>query len=270
MEGPGRSDMKGTMHTSRKGHAVVILALVTICIFGSVVRLNLILGSLPYPRHTDEKLILWRAQVMLHTGDLNPHWFKYPTLPTHLTAACLTVGYLYACSQLELKSVSEIGSVVYPYYTHPNVVLPAKLLFSLLSILSLVFVGLIGLRAFGRRSLLFLIPLSLSMSSLYLQQSWSYLNVDIVGCFFVMCVMLLLFRDLDEKGVFRRCIVLGVLCGLTISSKYSLFLIALPCSLHLLLYDWKRWPARCLIVIGAMIVTLLPGGAGSRGFQGIP
>ena len=192
---------------------------------------------------------------MLHSGDLNPHWFKYPTLPTHLTAACLTLGYFYACSNLELKSVNEIGSVVYPYYTHPNVVLPAKLLFALLSILSLTFVGLIGYRALGQRSLLFLVPLILSMSALYLQQSWAYLNVDIIGCFFVMCVMLLLFRDVDEKSVFRRCIALGVLCGLTISSKYSLFLVVLPCLLHLLLYDWKRWPTRCLIVIGAMIAT---------------
>ena len=97
--------------------------------------------------------------------------------------------------------VKDIGQVTYPYYDHPTVILPTRLLFALLSVLALVFSGIVAYR-FARSALVMVLaPLLLSASVTYLAYSWQYLNVDMFGCFFAWLAILYLFLRLDRPGI---------------------------------------------------------------------
>ncbi len=235
--------------------SVFLLLLVSIA--GFVIRCKLVSGSLPYCRHIDESMWSHRALNMLKTGDFNPHRFNKPTLPTYLMASGFAVGYLHACSRLELKHVRDIGSNAYPFYRHKTVVFPARVLYAGLSVLTLVFIGIVGYRAFRIHSILFLAPLVLSVSSLYLHLSWSYLNVDIVGCFFAVSLLFFLCESFDTKHTTVLAVVSGLLCGLTVGSKYNLFPIIVPCLLFFLLYHRERWIRLSLLAVGTAVVSFV-------------
>jgi 4-amino-4-deoxy-L-arabinose transferase-like glycosyltransferase len=197
------------------------------------------------------------ALKMVKTGDFNPHWFRKPTFPIYLIASGYAVGYLHACSKLEMSHTQEISSQVFPFYANRTVVLPSRVLYSGLSVLTMLFIGIIAFKIYKVESLLFLTPLILSFSTLYLYLSWSYLNVDIVGCFFSILLLFFLFQSLDTKNVLAKGILAGVLCGATVASKYNLFPIMVPCILCFILYHRERWMALSLLMIGSTVVTFV-------------
>ena len=203
-------------------------ALLFVAIAGLVIRLTLISGSMPYVGHIDEKEISQRAVGILQTGDFNPHFFEYPSLPIYLATIGFTVGFLDACGKQKIRNSSQIGSVDYPFYSQPTVVHPARVLFAVLSILSLAFLALITYELTGLAVCLFLAPLIASASTVYLFLSWKYLNVDIVGAFFVMATLSYLLWHRDTRWSYRDSLNAGVLCGLTVACKYTLFPILLP------------------------------------------
>ena len=73
-----------------------LIALALIILFGGFLRLyKLDFGvELPYVAHTDEPTQYNPAIRILTTGDLNPHFFNYPSLPIYLYTAVMGAGYL--------------------------------------------------------------------------------------------------------------------------------------------------------------------------------
>jgi hypothetical protein len=220
-------------------------------------RLRLIDGSLPYPAHLDEKQLAEPAANILRTGDWNPHQFEYPTLPIYLIAATFAVGYLDAAATEQVKRVEDIGSVSFPYYTHRRVVRPARILFALLSVLSIGLSGVIGYRLVGDSSLFWLAPLILAASGTFLRLSYAYLNVDIVGCAFVTALLATLMEPGQATDRFRRCVIAGVLCGLALASKYNLFTALLPAALAIVLGSGSLRLGRVVLLVAVAGVTFV-------------
>ena len=75
---------------------IPLIALALIILFGGFLRLyKLDFGlELPYVAHTDEPTQYNPAIRILTTGDLNPHFFNYPSLPIYLYSAVMRAGYL--------------------------------------------------------------------------------------------------------------------------------------------------------------------------------
>jgi hypothetical protein len=217
-----------------------LVGLSIICLSGLGLRLHFIRITSPYPLQQDEALIAKRAAEMVETGNLNPRFFRYPSFPIYLTAAALAAGHVLFPDENVPEggnAVAEehfIGRVGVPYYERPAVMHTARDLFASLSVLGLALTGLIGWRAFGRPELLVLVPLSLSASSLYLLQSWSYLNVDVVGT--TVCTGAILYMVVTQarSSTFYRAVVPGLLTGLAVGSKYYLGLVGLPFALIIL------------------------------------
>ncbi len=225
--------MERTARPSRS--SVALWALIVVVALAA--RLRLIDGSMPYPAHLDERQLADPAANILRTGDWNPHQFEYPTLPMYLIAASFAAGYIDAAATERVKRVEDIGSVSFPYYAHRRVVRPARILFALLSVLSIGLCGVIGYRLTGESIVLWLAPLLLAASGTFLQLSCGYLNVDIVGCTFVTALLALLMEPWTAANAYRRCVSCGVLCGLALASKYNLFTALLPAS-------WRSFSTR--------------------------
>jgi hypothetical protein len=183
---------------------------------------------MPYPGHIDEAEISTRAVGILQTGDFNPHFFEYPSLPIYLTTAGFAVGFLDACAKQKIRNTREIGSVSYPYYEQPTVVYPARATFAVLSSIALALVGIVAFELTQLEVSLVLAPLVASISTVYLYLSWRYLNVDVVGAFFVMTTMLYALRHRSSNWNALNCLIVGICCGLTIACKYTLLPILLP------------------------------------------
>jgi Dolichyl-phosphate-mannose-protein mannosyltransferase len=242
----------------RHGRRIVCGSVLALLAIGALVaRLTLISGSMPYVGHIDEMEISGRAERILQTGDFNPHFFEYPSLPIYLAAAGFVVGFLDACGKRKIHTTAQIGSVDYPYYQQPTVVYPARALFAVLSVLSLVLLGLVVHELTGFEAGLFLPPLLASASTFYLNLSWKYLNVDIVGAFFVVATLFYLLRTRRRRWSSRDSLVSGALCGLTIACKYPLFPILLPGLLTVWLSASRRkWIDSYLLVVAAVAAFL--------------
>jgi 4-amino-4-deoxy-L-arabinose transferase-like glycosyltransferase len=217
-------------------------------------RLRLIDGSMPYPAHLDETEL---AADILRTGNWNPHQFEYPTLPVYLVTAGFAAGYLDACATRAVKRVADIGSVSFPYYAHRRVVRPARALFAFFSVVSIGLCGVIGYRLSQDPRVLLVAPLILCSSVSYLELSWRYLNVDIVGCFFVTALLAFLLVNWDATDPLRRSVIPGALCGLALASKYNLFSALSPGLLAIVLGQRRGRLSAIGLLLGASAATFL-------------
>jgi hypothetical protein len=226
-----------------------------ILLFSAYLRLSIVSGSLPYVGHVDEPKILNNASKILKTGDWNPHFFNYPSFPIYLTAAGLTIGYLNAASHLEIKNTKDIGSLSYPYFTHPRIVWPAKACFVLLSIVSMGFLAIIAYKFFVLPPIvLWLIPAILTLSQQYHFSSQQYINVDILACFWIISVYLVYALSIEKDTLFHKAFLPGLLSGFAIASKYTMFPILVPSLLIIMAYSKEKlWKVSLLIF--TMILT---------------
>ena len=211
--------------------AFVLLALLAL---GSIlIRHQRIVASVPYVNHYDEPILSEAAKEILVTGDLNPRFFQYPSLPIYLVSIGFAAGML-------LDPAEEIGSVSYPHYTRRSVAWAARMLFALLSVGGLLLTGWIAYRVSGDLFLLVLAPVCLSLSSLYMNLSTLYLNVDIVGCFFVLCTLALVSSVPPAGASTGRVLALGALSGLSVASKYNLGTVGVSVLAMLLFQNRQR------------------------------
>jgi hypothetical protein len=239
--------------------SVFLAALIVVASF--VARVQLINGSMPYPMHLDEQQLADPAAAILRTGDWNPHDFEYPTLPVYLITASFAAGYLDACATRAVKRVSDIGSVSFPYYSHRRIVRPARLLFALLGVVSLGLSGVIARRLVGDTCLLWVAPLALASAATFLQLSWRYLNVDIVGCLFVTALLAFLLTHWETDDLLHRCVIPGAFCGLALASKYNLFTALAPAVSAIVLRSTNARGARVALLVavaGATFVAVVP------------
>ncbi len=212
---------------------------------------------LPYIGHVDEKAINVPSLNIISSGDLNPKSFMYPSFPIYLNTLGFSLGFFRAASHGTIKSVKDIGSVSYPFYTRPVIVLTSKQIFALFSVLAAFLTGILAYKAFKRPYLIFLPPLLVSFSPLYMYQSWVYLNVDIIGAFFVSLSLTYIVFSWNEKGIIRKAVLPGILCGLCIASKYNLFLIYVPFFLAVILGSGENRILNSIVLLFASIITFI-------------
>jgi hypothetical protein len=239
-----------------------LLAMLLVLVGAFAVRVRNIEAALPYCRHVDESTWVKIALNMLRTGDLNPHRFRKPSLPVYVMAAGFSVGYLDARMRGEVHTVAELGTTSEPFYAVPRAALPPKLLFALASVLALGLAGFTGASLVGRPAMLWLTPLIGSLSNTYMRMSWSYMTVDVIGTLFVWATLAYLARArvrglslTKGQGWLARFMMLGVLAGLAVGSKYNLFPVLVPGVLWFALIERERW-FRHTVLLGALAVLV--------------
>lgn len=215
-------------------------------------------GTMPYPYHADEGFISGPASNILVKGDLHPPRFNYPSLPTYLAAGAMAFGFVRGAAHLEIRDVSQIGQVGYPYYDTPRVMRTARQAFAFLSALCLAMTGLSAWMAFRKPAAMVLAPLLLFAGTLYFRHSWLYLNVDIVGTCFVMVTLAACLAGMRQPSIVRSAILPGIAAGLATGSKYTLALVIVPVLLGIGLYfPRERVLAGWSAALGAMVLAFL-------------
>ncbi|MEW6745810.1 MAG: glycosyltransferase family 39 protein [Planctomycetota bacterium] len=183
--------------------------------------------------HMDEPFVLKPALRMVETGDLNPHWFRYPSLLMYVEAA-LVVG------------LRSLGSDAF--------LLAGRLFVAGAGVLTVLVVFLLGSRLHGRHAAL-AGALFLAVGLLHVRNS-HYLTTDVPATAAAMLSVWLAVLGLEERRA-RLLVVAFALAGVAASFKYT----AAACWLvpaggvALLPVSWKR---RALYLIsGGLVAALL-------------
>lgn len=253
--------LKKIIHYVKKNIILIIsvLLLLYLLYLALVSRIDAIDKAMPYPGHVDEPTLVRSSLKILKNGDFNPHFFNYPSLPVYMTFFNMSFGMLYSASKGEVKNTGELEAMTYPYYKHPQLVRWPKYFFALLSVLSILSMATAGFYTIKNKCLLFIIPLILSTSAVFFYLSHQYLNVDIVGSFFVCILIAFQAKNMKKDTIPNKSIVPGIITGLAIASKYNLFFLIVPSILVILLFSKKKI-LNCvllpLFVILAFIITV--------------
>lgn len=186
--------------------------------------------GLPYLYHPDEPGYVGIAQTIFKTGDLNPHFFHYPSLFLYLNALAY-IPYFWAG---KLAGVFNLPTnVPYPIVIAMGVgktpmsttFLMGRTLTAIFGSLSVLLVFFIGRRLADERVGL-LASLLLAISPTNVQNS-RFITPDTFLVFFLLlsfwgssCIL--------GEGKIRHYILAGVGAGLAMSSKYNGYLVLIP------------------------------------------
>jgi hypothetical protein len=242
-----------------KIYPIAVLCAVLLLALG--LRVRNIAEAMPYCRHVDENTWISIAWRMMREKDPNPRRFTKPSLQAYTMVAGSYVGLARAKLGGQASRVEDLGKSAYPFYQVPAAVEVVKWLFAGLAVAALASLGVLARRVSGKRALLYLAPALALVSSSYFLLSWSYMNVDTLGTFFVLAVVahVVGWHARSQRAPARNdwldvCLA-GALSGLAIGSKYNLFAVVVPCGLALLFRGRQRLLVRGLLFSAVLLLT---------------
>ena len=190
------------------------LVLLVILAGAALLRLRGIDWGLPYPYHPDEGSILFHA-LGFGTGDLNPHWFRWPSLVMYgmfgVYGVYYAVGRLLGTFGAPLDLVRSYLTDLSPFWLMGRYVSAAA---------GVVTVGVahrLGGRAQGR-SVGLVSALFLAVAYLHVRDS-HYATPDVVMTLLASISLLLAVRACST-GRAQDLVASGLLAGLAASAKY--------------------------------------------------
>jgi 4-amino-4-deoxy-L-arabinose transferase-like glycosyltransferase len=211
--------------------------------------------DLPYIYHADEPIYVTIVQNMFRTGDLNPHFFNYPSLFFYINLLAYIPYYLLGKLLGIFTSHNDISSPVMIVMGTTHALLPSAILLGR-SITLLFGIGTVGLTFMigklltGDARVGLLAALMLSISPTNVSHS-RLITPDTFVVFFTTATLLSTVL-IYQQGKLWHYIVAGISAGLTASSKYNGALIVLPLFFaHLL-----RW-GKAAFKTSALYVALL-------------
>lgn len=235
-----------------------VLPIALIVLFSFALRIWNINWALPALLHPDEHHYIGRGFVMFATGDLNPHYFKNPSLMIYL------LDFLY--SQLSQKiqlfhvAAEMVGMAVQDPRSDYLVVLAARTVSATAGTLSVLAIYLAVKELFGRRTALFSAAI-LGVCFLHVRNS-HYTTNDVTAAFF-MALSFLFAARAYRRGRTGDYMLAGLIGGLGTATKYNMgfFCVAILVA-HLLRLrknrgSWGSWHTHTPLALSA--VTSLAG-----------
>ncbi len=92
---------------------VCLLLLAVVVALAFAIRTRGVMFGYPLPVHPDEPRLVETALGMLETGDLNPHFFNYPTLNIYLQALLYAIIGRLARSFTTATSLSDVPIITF-------------------------------------------------------------------------------------------------------------------------------------------------------------
>lgn len=195
-----------------------------IIVLGLALRIWGINYDLPYIYHPDEPVYVNISQAIFKTGDLNPHFFNYPSLFFYLNALAYIPYYLVGkvlgvfSMRLDILGPSSLvmGVTLAPFPTSIVLGRLVTILFGTLTVLTTYLTSKI-LSGSAWIGLLSALAVATSPINVLLSR---YITPDSFVSFFIslsVFLSLLIYKE----GKLRYYILTGVSIGLAISSKYN-------------------------------------------------
>jgi hypothetical protein len=196
---------------SRRGEFLLMLV---ILVAAAWLRFRGLAWGLPYPYHPDEGSILFHA-LGFGTGDLNPHWFRWPSLLMYVMFG--VYGAFYVVGRIA-GAFGAPADLVRSYVTDPTPFWMMGRVVSAAAGTATVWVTYrIGRRAFGTFAGL-AGALFLAVVYLHVRDS-HYATPDVAATFLAALALLFAVRARDRSRA-SDLVLSGLFAGLAASAKY--------------------------------------------------
>lgn len=214
--------------------------------------------GLPYVFYPDEAVIVNHA-VAFGTGDLNPHYFNYPSL--YMYVMFVIYGFTYMVGWLTgiFASSADFARLFFNDVT--LFYLPGRLISALCGVASVAMVYLLGRRAYNVR--VGLISASfLAFSVLHVQYS-HFVKTHVPAGLLVIIGLYMAVSIYNGKDTLRRYIFCGVIAGLAASTIYHAGFVLVSMAVaymlrrHDSLTDDDKMPKIIIMVIASFVVFIL-------------
>jgi len=225
--------------SGRSGQASAWL-LPAIVLLAAVLRLWGIGFGLPHVDCRPDETPILKIALGFGSGDLNPHFFRYPTLHMYLLFGLFVCYFLI---KLVIGDYASASDLIAEFGVNPtNFYLLARFLSAVLGIATVLVVYEIAKRLFGKLTAL---TASLLLSVAYLHVRDSHFGVtDVPLTFLISCAVLGIIQSWERKTA-KSYLCAGLLAGLATSTKYTGVVVVVP----MLVVHWmnlKHEEASCL------------------------
>jgi 4-amino-4-deoxy-L-arabinose transferase-like glycosyltransferase len=232
--------------------------LTVILVLALAVRLLGINYGLPYVYHPDEALLVNHA-VAFGTGDLNPHFFGYPSLYMYILFLIYGLSYVIGWLTGVFTSTNDFARLFFNDVT--LFYLPGRLIAALSGVISVGMVYLLGRRAYNVRVGL-IAAAFLTFSVLHVTFSHS-VKTHVPAGLLVIVALGLAWSIYVGKDNWQRYLLAGVVAGLGASTIYQAgFVLVSVIVAHVLRWrdSSKNTPEVCLLspkLLGAVIASFV-------------
>ncbi len=224
---------------------VEISALLLVFALALALRLWGIGWGLPYLYHPDEFQVVAPYLRMVKTGDLNPHWFIYPSLPLYINGAVyglyfllkLALGRFHGVEDITIPHVLIMGSGI---IGDPKIFWIGRMVSILFGLGAVYLSYRCAKLVSGKAWPGLLAALFTAVSNANVIQSRLVLPNIFVAFFAILTVWFSL--QIFKRGRTIDYVLAGLAIGLTAASKYNGGLVALvPAAAHLIRTCLKGW-----------------------------
>ena len=193
------------------------LGLALVLLAAAVLRFWALPHGVPFSVQVDEPEVMVRAVRMMKTGDLNPHFFDYPTLYIYLQALAATARFLFGAMRGEWAALAQAPPEAFYVW--------GRAVTAILGTATVWVLYRAGLR-WGRPTALLAAAL-LAVMPLHVRES-HFVLTDVPVTFFVMLAVLLSLRA-HERATAAAFALAGAAAGLAAATKYNgAIVVAVP------------------------------------------
>ncbi len=193
--------------------------------------------SLPYVIHADESRIVDVGARIIKTGDLDPHWYVYPSLTMYLQAAVYKLNLIWGTWRGYYAGPQSIPDQNHILALAPELYLWGRTFNALIGAATVAGLYWLGRSIFGRAAGL-VAALLLLVSPLHIEHS-HYLMTDVPMAALGVAVLAASWKLAISPGV-RIALLAGLFVGLCAGAKYNGAYIAVVPAVAWLL-AWKLW-----------------------------
>lgn len=190
------------MNPARFGLALALAA-------AALLRFWALAQGVPFSVQVDEPEVLLRAVRMMKTGDLNPHFYDYPTLYMYVQALVAVVRFLVGAMQGKWASLAQAPPEAFYVW--------GRAVTAIAGTATVWIVYRAGTR-WGRRTAL-LAAVMFAVMPLHVRES-HFVLTDVPTTFFVMLTLLLSLRA-HERSTAWAFALAGAAAGLAGATKYN-------------------------------------------------
>jgi len=195
---------------------LAVPGMVLACAF--LIRYGGINYGFPIIIHPDEAQVVFRSLDMIFRGDLNPHFFSYPSLLLYILAAIFS-------------GIHAIGQATGAYGAFTDIPIPTlhywgRMLIILLSVFTVYAVYYAGSLLF-RKWIATVSALFITVSFLHIQNSF-IITVDSPMAFFISAAFCFSILIWSRGSRLRYYLLNGLFIGLAVGTKYTACFAVLP------------------------------------------